>query len=526
CALGDDGAVACWGTNRSGELGLGTIGDPRSCAPGEVGNAALVTLPAAARAIVASREHACALLVTGQVTCWGNNASGQLGTSDTRPRLAPSEPLVFPPGFAPATLILGDDHACAIAANGPITCWGSNQRGQLGDVGADRSAPGPRLRVGGAPVSMIAAGGEHTCALLAGGALKCWGRNDAGQLGLGDLIDRGVDAAQMGDALPALPLPAPAIAVAVGAAHTCAILMGGAVTCWGDNKAGQLGAGAPVSSMAPSAPLALPSASTALAAGDDFTCALLTDGRVFCWGNNARGQLGTNTAGGAVTLPTAARAITAGGAHACAVLQNRALACWGANDAGQLGLGDTTDRVHPGVVTLGTKHVVSVASQERTTCILLDDHTVRCWGRNDRGQLGLGDASQRLSPAATAVALGTGQRASEVAAGGAFACALLDTAQAKCWGDNQTGQLGAFLRGPAYGDGPGETGDALATAVQGGGRAVTAIAAGRAHACALLDTDEVRCWGDNTHGQLGGGDANVHSLFSDPTGVVDLGSAP
>lgn len=530
CALGDDGVVKCWGTNRSGELGIGATGDPRSCSPADMGNAGLVSLPAPAVAIAARREHACAVLMTGATTCWGVNTFGQLGTGDTTARVSPSEALVFPPGFTPERLVLGDDHSCAISADKRVECWGSDQKGQLGPQAAnDRHVPGPDLRVQGAPVDVVAAGGNHTCAILSGGALKCWGRNAEGQLGVGDATNRGDRPGQMGDALSAVVLDVGATAVAAGAAHTCAVLASGAVRCWGAGDGGQLGQGTTSSIATPSPPLGLPGAASAIAAGDDFSCALLTDGRVFCWGGGARGQLGTgdllsHTAPGSpVTLPGKARALVTGSGHACAVLENQTLACWGANDAGQLGVGDMQDRARPAVVGLGSSRVLAVATRVDSTCVLLDDHGVRCWGRNARGQLGLGDAMDRGAPPVAPIDLGSGRKVSGLAVGGAFACALLDTKQAKCWGDNQANQLGAPLRGPAYGDGANETGDFLAVAVQGGGRGVRALAAGRAHVCAILDTGDLRCWGDNGDGQLGAGDTTAHSLFLAPTGVVDLG---
>lgn len=532
CVLGDDGAVKCWGTNRSGELGLGTIGDPRSCVPEDMGNAGLVVLPAPATAIAARKEHVCALLATGHVTCWGVNAHGELGTGDTANRLGPSEPLVFEAGFTPLRLALGDDHACALSAQDRVKCWGSNEYGQLGaPADGDRLAPGPDVRLRGAAAAALAAGTDHTCAILfGGGVVKCWGRNDEGQLGLGDRTNRGDGPDQMGDALPAVALGTAATAVAAGRAHTCARLASGAVTCWGANDAGQLGLGTTTSSLVPAAaPVALPGPAATLAAGDDFTCATLTDGRAFCWGAGGRGQLGTGDPADrsapavAVALPGKARDVTAGAHHACARLENQTVACWGANDAGQLGLGDQEDRPRPVIVPLGSARAAAVASRQGTTCVLFDDHRTTCWGANSRGQLGLGDARDRAAPPAAPLDLGTARRATAIAVGGEFACALLDTRQAKCWGDNLINELGAPLRGLAYGDGPNEMGDFLAAAVQGGGRTVAALAAGRAHACALLDTGDVRCWGDNGRGQLGLGDADLHSLFNAPSGVVDLG---
>jgi alpha-tubulin suppressor-like RCC1 family protein len=538
CVLGDDGAVSCWGPNGSGQLGNGETGPPRSCAPGEVGNANLVSLAAPAVAIAARGQvegggaHACALLATGAMTCWGENAFGQLGTGDTAPALSPSPPLVFPDAFVPQKLVLGNQHTCAISADARVKCWGSDQEGQLGpDAAGDRHAPGPDLRLRGWSVVALAAGDDHTCAILDGGALKCWGRNDAGQLGLGDVTNHGDRSGQMGDGLAEVALGARSVAVAAGAAHTCAVTDGGAIRCWGAGDAGQLGQGSNAGALVPPAvPVALPGAATAVAAGAAFSCALLAAGTATCWGDGARGQLGTGdlvdraAPGGLVSFGAKAIALAAGARHACALLTDGRIACWGANDQGQLGVGDTQDRTRPEVVEMGG--VRAVAAGGDTTCVLLDGGAARCWGANDRGQLGLGDATARAMPPVGGVTLGSGRSASALTVGGAFVCSLLDTAQAKCWGDNGSMQLGAPITGPAYGDGPNETGDFLPEAAQGGGRALRAIVAGRAHACAVLDTNDVRCWGDNAYGQLGAGDGDAHSALLHPTSVVDLGGSP
>ncbi|HXU03943.1 MAG TPA: hypothetical protein VN903_23435, partial [Polyangia bacterium] len=145
CVLGDDGAMACWGDNWSGELGMGMTSAPRSCLPEETGAANVVALPAPAVAVGARGQsagggaHACALLASREVTCWGENDSGQLGTGDTVSLLAPSAALAFGEEFIPERLMLGRDHSCATSADGSVRCWGSNRDGQLGvDVTSDR----------------------------------------------------------------------------------------------------------------------------------------------------------------------------------------------------------------------------------------------------------------------------------------------------------------------------------------------------------------------------------------------------
>jgi alpha-tubulin suppressor-like RCC1 family protein len=474
------------------------------------------------------------LLETGELVCWGDNGSGELGTGDTTSLLVPSAPLVFTGGFAPKTLVLGNQHTCAISADSRVKCWGSNQQGQLGpDVAGDLHAPGPDLRVRGRAVLALAAGDDHTCAVLEGGALKCWGRNGVGQLGLGDLANRGEGPGQMGDALAEVALGGAAIAVGAGAAHTCAVTADGGVRCWGVGDAGQLGfeSGAG-SSSPPVSSLALPAPAVSVVAGADYSCALLATGQAVCWGAGARGQLGAGdttggaTPGAAISFGAKATALAAGAHHVCALLSNGKLACWGANGSGQLGQGDTADRPRPVSVETGGRPVKGVAAGGDTTCALTDGGAVTCWGANDQGQLGLGDTVPRPAAPIGAVPLGSGRSASAVSVGGTFTCALLDTAQTKCWGDNRAMELGAVLAGTAYGDGPNETGDVLPEVAQGGGRSVGAVVAGRAHTCAVLDTGDVRCWGDNTYGQLGVGDGDLHSAVAHPTGVVDLGRAP
>jgi len=540
CALGDDGAVVCWGDNLAGQLGLGFTGAPRSCDPTETGGADVVPLPGPAVAIAArgtsdgGGAHICALIATGAVVCWGENGSGQLGTGDTKPLSSPSAPLAFPDGFVPTELVLGYDISCARSADGGVKCWGSDADGLLGppiDMAGDRLAPGPDARWFGRPVSALAAGDDHTCAIFDSGALACWGRNQAGQLGLGDTVDRGSQPDQLGSSLPDVDLGgASAIAVAAGAAHTCAVTDGGDVRCWGDNGYGQLGTGDQVAlTRPPVTPVALGTQASAAAAGAGFSCALSTTGQVACWGDNAHGQLGAGDAtprsapAPAVRLPAKAIAIAAGDDHACALLADGRIACWGANAHGQLGVGDTEDRNTPTLTAaVSWSSAAAIAARADETCLVTRAGSVVCWGDNTYGQLGLGDVADRSTPGGP-IDLGSARTAALVSTGGGFTCARLDGAAVKCWGDNRDAALGAALTGPAYGDEPNEMGDSLPTVFQGGGRSVRSVTAGRAHVCVVLDTGDVRCWGDNRYGQLGVGDAAAHSWYSQPTGIVDLG---
>ncbi|MBM4376453.1 MAG: hypothetical protein FJ095_15335 [Deltaproteobacteria bacterium] len=395
-------------------------------------------------------------------------------------------------------------------------------------------------------VLSVTSGGDHTCALFTTGQVKCWGANDAGQLGLGDTASRGDAPGEMGDDLAFVDLGAGARATAlvVGARHTCARLDTGKVKCWGANGSGQLGLGdtanrgdAPGAMGDALSTLDLgPGASVvALAAGDDHTCARLDDGALKCWGANDAGQLGLgDTAsrgdgpgemGASLPSPdlgpaTKLASLAVGARHACVALSSGAVKCWGANDAGQLGLGDVNARgALPGdmgsalaAVDLGAgKKAKSVVAFGSSSCARLDDGTVKCWGANDAGQLGLGDTANRgdaageLGDGLPTVSLGLVATLETLVAAGDHACALLTSGALKCWGGNASGQLGAGDANPR-GVAPGQMGDALGAVDLGKGRRALIVAPAARHTCARLDDGSVKCWGANALGQLGAGD--------------------
>jgi alpha-tubulin suppressor-like RCC1 family protein len=418
--------------------------------------------------------------------------------------------------------------------------------------------------------AQVVAGFDHACARLDDGTVKCWGGNDYGQLGLGDMDNRGDGPLEMGDNLPAVDLGTgrTAQALAAGADYTCALLDDDTVKCWGDNEFGQLGLGdtgnrgqvpGDMGDNLPAVDLGTGRTARALAAGVEHTCALLDDDTVKCWGYNGTGQLGlgdTNNRGDgplemgdnlpAVDLGTGrtAQALAASTFHTCALLDDGTVKCWGRNDDGQLGLGDTNYRgdgpLEMGdnlpAVDLGTGRTAqALAAGEFHTCALLDDGTVKCWGWNYTGQLGLGDTSDRgdapleMGDDLPAVDLGTGRTAQALAAGYLHTCALLDDGTVKCWGRNNSGQLGLGDTGDR-GQVIGEMGDSLPAVDLGTGRTAQALAAGEFHTCALLDDGTVKCWGRNGYGQLGLGDTSDRGdepvEMGDALPAIYLGSAP
>jgi alpha-tubulin suppressor-like RCC1 family protein len=420
--------------------------------------------------------------------------------------------------------------------------------------------------------------GPVGCAIRDDGSLRCWGANGSGQLGLGDTLTRGDGPGEMGAALPAVDLGPgrTAAQVSAGPFNVCAVLDNGQVKCWGANAAGQLGQGLstaenvgdePNEMGAALPPIDLGAGRTALEVAvstGGAACALLDDHSVKCWGGNNLGQLGqgdTTTRGDGPgemgdALPAvdlgpghSALAVSVGGATVCAIREDHLLVCWGDGTAGKLGSGSffTVRGDGPNemganlpVVDLGPGHTVAAVSVGAGhVCAVLDDHSVKCWGSNVNGELGLGDAGAHrgdgpgemganlptidLGPGRTAV----GVTAGHGAPGNRHTCALLDDGEVKCWGYNAQGQLGLGDTA-TRGDEPGEMGADL-PAVDLAGTAKS-VAAGTLSTCALLGTGAIRCWGSNLFGNLGLGDSANRGDGPGEMGsalpVVKLGSTP
>lgn len=406
-------------------------------------------------------------------------------------------------------------------------------------------------------VVKIKAGYHHTCALLNTGRIKCWGLNSNGQLGLGDSNHRGDVPGEMGSALPVTDLGANAKveSLAMGSSHSCARLTSGAVKCWGTSSNGALGLGAITSRGAEPNQMGdrlevvnLGGASSMIAASHEHTCALVSD-VVLCWGWNSLGQLGLgdkenrSVANGAyVNLgSTVALMFALGEAHTCARVSGGSVKCWGYNGDGQLGLGDDVSRgddpnemsVNLRAVDLGDEPILAISAGISHNCVVLTDGRVKCWGHNGYGQLGIGDRARRgtstshMGDSLSAVDLG--EAVTALAAGGFHTCALLASGRVKCWGHNEYGQLG--LGDMVHrGDGADEMGDALPTVDLGEGATAAAITAGAYHTCALLTDGQVKCWGRNHFGQLGLGDALLRGhepgTMGDALPAVELFKSP
>ncbi len=390
------------------------------------------------------------------------------------------------PGGDWVDVAVGVNHVCARSAKGEVRCWGSGFFGQLGNesnvnIGDNAGEMGDNLATvdlgTGRTATALAAGYLHTCAILDDGSVKCWGRNNTGELGVGNTFNLGDDPNEMGDNLPTVDLGTgrTATAISAGDEHTCALLDDGNVKCWGANSDGQLGQGDKI-----------------------------------VRGDNA-GEMGDNLPAIDLGLGRTAVAISSNAKHNCVVLDNALVKCWGNNDDGQLGQGDTIDRGDDApemgdtlaAVALGTgRTATAVSVGAGQSCALLDDASVKCWGAGGVGQLGygngldLGDNLVEMGDNLPTVDFGGGRDVVSLVVGGAHSCVRLEDLDFKCWGFNGSGQL--LLEDITNrGDNALEMGDNLPAADFGGGRFVTAAGIGPATSCVVLDDNSIRCWGMN-----------------------------
>ncbi|CAM9412343.1 unnamed protein product [Pylaiella littoralis] len=415
--------------------------------------ACAVLLPSGARAVSAGTSHSCTVIDDGTVKsikCWGQNSFGQLGQESGAPVGGEVGDMgdnldAVPLGgvsFEPAAVSSGNNFNCALSVDGVVKCWGHNNVGQLGQGDTDNRG-GPNdgvfemgdnllpvdvlgVNSNGLAVESVSTGGSSACALLTGGLLKCWGWGEGGQLGLEDMLNRGDDANEMGDNLEFVDLGTgvTVLQVALGARHGCAVIEDGLVKCWGNNNGGQLGyedrvaRGTVPGSMGDNLPvvdLGVDQRVIAVEAGFYHTCALLYVGDVKCWGFGESGQLGqgnSDSIGDAqgtmgddlppIDLGTGRTAVALGlgGTHTCAVLDDETVKCWGSNAYGSLGLGDliprgiALDQMGDALPALGLTFgeglgaVSNVFAGTLHTCVSGTEGGLACFGLNADGELG------------------------------------------------------------------------------------------------------------------------------------------
>ena len=351
----------------------------------------------------------------------------------------------------------------------------------------------------------IAAGTYHTCVLI-NGSVKCWGSNTFGNLGDGTNLNRETVTQVVG-------LTSGVQSISISSTHDCA-LINGIVKCWGgSNSFNELGINNNVFQNLATPINGLTNVQV-ISAGSNYTCALV-NGRVSCWGRNEHGNLGDGTflnkknPAQVVGLTSGVQAISTGSYHTCVLLVNSSVKCWGGNEMGRLGDGTSINKNIPTQVTNLTSSVIAIATGNYHSCALMDEGGVQCWGYNISTGSGSPKEGTSVNHIPTYVSgLTSGVRAI-TANGSSHTCALMNYGGVKCWGNNELGQLGDGTNIHRY----------TPTQVNGLTSGVEAITASPLHTCALMKNGGAKCWGNNTHGQLGDGtkkDSNT------PVNVVGL----
>lgn len=457
----------------------------------------------------------------GALRCWGAARYGSLGPAVTMS--STPVPTALPGLGGAVEVAFGENHGCARMAGGTVRCWGSNAVGQLGNNKATGTSPAPVTVSGLSGVTAIAAGGDHTCVIIAGG-VKCWG-DEFG-------------------AKPRAIAVAGATAIAVAGSHACALVRGGAVECWGANNEHQLGAGRGHAQE----PRPVPGLTGVdeIAASGDYSCAR-RGGQVSCWGENDSAQLGDPSRKDRakpvrVSGLDDAVALALGESHACALRETGQVVCWGGASIGPFGSpqgcpkASRAEEVGPGRIAEikvfcaapmpvpGLSKVTQLVHGMEHACALTRSGAVECWGAGEEGELG--NRAHGPNASATPVAVAFVKRrtvkaatALQIATGQGWSCAVLPDATVRCWGNGTLGELGPTVRNL----------HAAPVAIPGLS-GVKAVSLGVYHGCALLKDGGVRCWGFNGNGELGDGTTRRHTSpvtpLGLPTPVIALAAAP
>ncbi len=479
CAIQTDGSLWCWGENQYGRLGLGTGRELEVTKPSRVGDATWT-------AVGGGNEHTCGIRADQTLWCWGNNENGQLG--DTT-RLVREEPVPIGPEHW-KVLGVGDFTTCAIRADDSLWCWGLNAVGQVGD-GTTTDRTEPTLVDATRTWTSVSVSRTHSCALTDDLQIWCWGAGpfpaSSGPAQLTPVrLEPGVEWT--------------AVQTMIGT--TCGITVG-EVRCWGSNAAGQLGDGT-TTDRDGAAPIASDRTDfVRLQARTRTACAFTADDAMVCWGENRRGQLGSDTATPIQSVPYEQdgtwKRYAPGLMHACAIDGNAHLACTGGNGRGQRGDGTGGSVLSP--VAIPGRWTSVAASEVHTCAISGDTQRSSCWGANDSGELGDGSVITRQVP--TQVSLVA--TASKLALGRRHTCEVTGAGKLFCWGDNGDSQLASSPRAL----------ELVPVPITASATNVSAVAAFD-QTCAADAAGTGYCWGMNATGQLGRGTVSPASPLVQP----------
>lgn len=564
CAIVSDGTVKCWGLGTAGRLGNGSISN-LGLTPGEIPSVDLGTTVTPVELAVGG-AHSCVILHDSndnknKIKCWGSNSSGQLGYNhlndlgDGPNEMGNNLPFVdFGIAAEPTKVWAGNSHSCAQFTTGNIKCWGSSNRNgtstsNLGDSGTEMLSL-PDISFGaGLTIQSFAATETGGCAIVVDGSAnktyRCFGNNTYGLLGIGTGTATLASATSAIDFGPGFT-PVNLSKTAGSGNINCAVVNGGGnneVKCWGRNDFGQIAQGTnlvgdsavdmgtnllAINNLGTYA--ATPLVGQDVSVGSHFMCIMTTAGVAKCMGNNASGQLGTNGAATNFgddsteiwsTHPIVSGATTiiqlqAQGSNTCALYSDYTLHCWGNGGARHALTIGSTFKVPQSAMNFGAnRRVLNFFIGQNAMCVLLDNLLVKCLGTNASGLLGgnqaltevIGDDPAEIGDNIPYVPLGLTSgsvpytaKAITVSNGNStgsanHACAILHTNELKCWGNNNAGQLGINSN----------TNQLLASSAPVAivAKNFVKVTAGTGHTCAIFSDKTSKCWGENSNGQHG-----------------------
>jgi alpha-tubulin suppressor-like RCC1 family protein len=488
CAVDTTGTVWCWGLNNFGQLGDGTTTNRR----------APTAVPGITDAIevAAGAGVTCARTRSGRASCWGNAAFGTI-PGMTGAVMAPARVTSFDDVVR---VQLRQRHACVTRASGEHWCWGDNSSRAPAPSSMAAIAPPTPLAIGPS-ASTIAVGHDMSCAIVAGGAVHCWGANVRGQLG------RGVTGA-IGAPAPGL---SDVVELGTGLAKVCARTASGSVLCWGTDVA-------PLPVRDSAVPIPMLSSVTQVSTGDAWACARREDGTVWCWGIGGGLVLGARESASFTPVRIMpfvdALDVSLGLDYGC-VRTLSAVSCWGNGASGQLGNGvampsatPVAVRFAPGVID----DVIELKTGGAHACVRRRSGPVLCWGANTLGQLGDGTRTNRAAPVAVR---GLPADVEELALGGTHSCARTRGGNVWCWGSNDYGEIGDGTLGTPTATPVVVLADSSGTPFAD----ARAISASRRGSCALVSMGRVRCWGHNRYRHID--TSRINRVYPSPLSVVE-----
>ncbi len=509
CAVKNDGSLWCWGDDGQGQLGNGAITGDQHSPMREDSNASNW------ESVSTGGSHTCAIKTDGTLWCWGGDALGQLGNGAPSNQTSPMRESSNATNWRQVSA--GFTHSCAIKTDGSLWCWGSDTRGELGN--------GPGVSHQQSPVrettnandwkNVNASNANFTCATKTDGSLWCWGASDSGQLGNGVLTPdqhspvREATNANNWESIATFRSNA-----------ACAIKTDGGLWCWGSDRSYRLGNGTATGDQ----PAPAQESSNAynwknISAGQSHTCAVKTDGSLWCWGFDGSGQLGNGATSSDQDSPTRESTnatnwsfVDAGQSHTCAVKTDGSLWCWGLGGNGQLGHGSTGSTVSPVRESSNATDWTQVSAGSTHTCAVKTDGSLWCWGSDGQGQLGNGGAitGNQVSPvrevsnATDWVQVSTGYSP--------HTCAVKTDGSLWCWGTDTSAQLGNGVAVTSNQDSPMREDTNATDWVQ--------VSAKSNYTCAIKTNGELWCWGANGQYQLGH-NLGIHSPGREKTNATN-----